>query len=376
MLLRRAARSNCVPAGGSATGAAAVRTLGSRSVTLLMPAEWMPHERTWMALPPPGGYVATYDEPALAAWLATANAVAQFEPVSLLVDAAVVDRVRSLVSADVELVPASIDDGWLRDNGPTFVHDLATGRLSAVDWVFNAWGGIQPHDRDAEVAPFVAQLAGVDVVTSPLVNEGGGIAVDGEGTVIVTETVQLHDRRNPGWTKEGVEQELARTIGATTVIWLERGLMGDMQHYRPEVATNGHVDVLASFVRPGTVVVHHQPDPDHHDHVVMAENVRRLQEATDAAGRRLEIVPVPAPADTVVDGVSIDHSYINFSFVNGGVVMSTYHDPVADDRAAGVLRDLCPGREVVAVDAVPIFRNGGGVHCITQQQPAPPSGQP
>ena len=335
-----------------------------------MPSEWTQHERTWMALPPPGGFVATHDEPALAAWVATANAVAGFEPVSLLVHPSDVARLRGSVADAVELVPASFDDGWLRDSGPTFVREVETGALRAVDWVFNAWGGIQPHARDAEVARFVAGRAGATVVASTMVNEGGGIAVDGEGTVIVTETVQLHDRRNPGWTKEQVERELARTIGATTVVWLERGLMGDMQQHRPEVATNGHVDVLAAFVAPGVVVVHGQPDTAHHDHAVMAENVRRLREATDAMGRRLEIVTLPAPADTVVDGVSIDHSYINFSFVNGGVVMSTYGDRVADDRAAGILRELCPGREVVGVDAVPIFRNGGGVHCITQQQPA------
>jgi agmatine deiminase len=274
-----------------------------------------------------------------------------------------------LVPSVVELVPAALDDGWLRDNGPTFVQDLGTARLAAVDWVFNAWGGIQPYERDAAVAPLVAQLAGTPVVDSPMVNEGGGIAVDGEGTVIVTETVQLHDRRNPGWTRERVERELGRTLGATTVIWLQRGLMGDMQQYRPEVATNGHVDVLAAFVQPGVVVVHHQPDPAHHDHAVMAENLRRLHEATDAAGRRLEIVPIPAPPDVVVEGVSIDHSYINFSFVNDGLVMSVYGDDEADQRAVSMLTELLPERRLATVDAAPIFRNGGGVHCITQQQP-------
>ena len=110
--------------------------------------------------------------------------------------------------------------------------------------------------------------------------------------------------------------------------------MGDMQQYRPEVGTNGHVDVLAAFVRPGVVVVHGQPDPSHHDHAVMAENVRRLREARDAQGRRLEIVTIDAPHDTVVDGVSIDHSYINFSYVNDGLVMSTFGDPEADAAAA------------------------------------------
>ncbi len=334
-----------------------------------MPAEWERHTRTWMALPPTGGYVATEDPDALDAWLATANAVADFEPVSLLVDRRDRDRVRPLLHRDVELIEAELDDGWLRDSGPTFVVDVSDGSLAAVHWVFNAWGGIQPHALDAEIGATVADGAGVPVIDSPLVNEGGGICVDGEGTVIVTESVQLHDRRNAGWTREAVERELARTIGASTVIWLERGLMGDMQQYRPGLGTNGHVDVLAAFVRPGVVVVHGQPDPHHHDHAVMAENVRRLRAARDAAGRALEIITIDAPRDTVVDGVSIDHSYINFSFVNDGLVMSVYGDDEADEKASGVLAELLPDRRIAAVDAAPIFRNGGGVHCITQQQP-------
>lgn len=333
-----------------------------------MLAEWEPHARTWMALPPPGGYVEKDDPKALDAWLATANAVAEFEPVSLLVDASEVDRVAALVAPGVDLVTADLDDGWLRDSGPTFVMD-ADGSLAAVQWVFNAWGGIQDHARDARLGTFVAAKVGASVVTSPLVNEGGGICVDGEGTVIITESVQLHDRRNPGWSKEQIETELARTIGATTVIWLERGLMGDMQQYRPGVGTNGHVDVLAAFVRPGVVVVHGQPDPHHHDHAVMAENVRRLRAARDAHGRALEIVTIDAPQDTVVDGVSIDHSYINYSYVNDGLVMSTFGDPKADVNAAQILQGLHPERRLARVDAEPIFRNGGGVHCITQQEP-------
>jgi agmatine deiminase len=322
-----------------------------------------------MALPPAGSYVAVEDPSALDSWVATANAVAAFEPVTLLVDRGDRDRVRPRLASDVELVEAALDDGWLRDSGPTFVVDESDGSLAAVYWVFNAWGRIQPHARDARIGPTVASLAGAPVVGSSMVNEGGGICVDGQGTVIVTESVQLHERRNPGWTNEQVESELARTIGATKVIWLESGLMGDMQRYRPAVGTNGHVDVLAAFVRPGLVVVHGQPDPEHHDHDVMIENVRRLREATDARGRHLEIVTIDAPRDTVVDGVSVDHSYINFSFVNDGLVMSVYGDDEADQRAVSVLTELLPERRLATVDAAPIFRNGGGVHCITQQQP-------
>jgi len=191
--------------------------------------------------------------------------------------------------------------------------------------------------------------------------------------VIVTESVQLHENRNPGWTKADVEAELARTIGATTCIWLTRGLMGDMQEFRPGVGTNGHVDVLAAFVRPGVVVVHQQSDPDHYDHAVMAENVQRLREARDARGRQLEIIAIEAPQTSLENGVAIDHSYINFSFVNGGIVMCSYGDPVADERARATFQQLFPDRRIVDVDARPIFRNGGGVHCITQQQPTTPT---
>ena len=345
-------------------------------MALRMPAEWERHARTWMALPPAHGFIAKDDPTAREAWIATANAVATFEPVTLLVDPADHGWVSEQVDERVTLVDSELDDGWLRDSGPSFVVDYADGSLAAVGWVFNAWGGIQDFARDAMLAPAVADLAHVPLVASTMVNEGGGICVDGEGTVIVTETVQLHGRRNPGWTKTQVEDELARTIGATTVIWLERGLMGDMQQFRPNLGTNGHVDVLAAFLRPGVVAVHGQPDPDHHDHEVMRENVARLRAARDADGRELELVTIDAPGDTVVDGVSIDHSYLNFSFVNDGLVVSVYGDEAADTNATRILGEHFPDRRQATVDARPIFRNGGGVHCITQQQPAVGMPQP
>jgi len=339
-----------------------------------MPAEWVPHARTWMSFPPAGGYIQDSGADAVAAWADVANAVVDFEPVTMLTTAESMTQARSMLDPRVEVVEAELDDAWLRDNGPTFtVGD--DGSLGAVHWTFNAWGQVDNDNfqRDALVGGFVAGLAGAPVVSSPMVNEGGGIHVDGEGTVIVTESVQLHETRNPEWTKADVEAELARTIGATTCIWLTRGLMGDMQEFRPGVGTNGHVDVLAAFVRPGVVVVHQQSDPDHYDHAVMAENVQRLREARDARGRQLEIIAIEAPQTSLENGVAIDHSYINFSFVNGGIVMCSYGDPVADERARATFQQLFPDRRIVDVDARPIFRNGGGVHCITQQQPTTPT---
>jgi agmatine deiminase len=338
--------------------------------TMRMPAEWTPHTRTWLSFPPTGGYID--DDDAVSSWAEVANAVVDFEPVSVLVTAGSRARATQLLDPRIELMDAELDDAWLRDNGPTFVVG-DDGTLGAVHWTFNAWG--QPDndnfEHDSKVGGFVAERAGATVVTSPMVNEGGGIHVDGEGTVILTESVQLHQRRNPGWTKADVEAELARTIGATTFIWLTRGLMGDMQEFRPNVGTNGHVDVLAAFIRPGVVVVHQQSDPDHYDHAVMAENLDRLRSARDAAGRALQIIPIEAPEPCWVDGVAIDHSYINFSFVNSGLVMSSFGDAAADARARATFVELFPDRRIVEVDTRPIFRNGGGVHCITQHEPAP-----
>jgi agmatine deiminase len=339
-------------------------------MTYLMPAEWAPHVRTWMSWPPIGGPVQRSGADVAPAWAGVANAVAGFEPVTMLATPESLEQARSLLDPRVALLPAELDDGWLRDSGPTFVFD-DVGVPYAVNWVFNGWGSnLVAWELDAQVASFVAEAADTTLVSSPLVNEGGGIHVDGEGTVLVTETVQLHEGRNPGWSKADVEAELERTIGATRVIWLARGLMGDMQEFRPGIGTNGHVDVLAAFVRPGVVVVHGQPDPTHYDHAVMEENVARLRAATDAKGRRLELVTIDAPEPTVDDGVAIDHSYINFSFVNGGIVMCSFGDAASDLRARDQLQDLFPSRQIAMVDARPIFRNGGGVHCITQHQPA------
>ena len=172
-----------------------------------MPAEWERHTRTWMSYPPPGGYVATLDPDARESWLVTANTVSEFEPVRLLVDSSDVAHVTDRVSAGVDVIEAELDDGWVRDNGPTFVVDEESSGLAAVHWTFNAWGAMaKSWEKDARLGGWIAGLADVPVLPSEMVNEGGGICVDGEGTVIITETVQLHDRRNPGWSKAEVEQ--------------------------------------------------------------------------------------------------------------------------------------------------------------------------
>ncbi|MEO6998475.1 MAG: agmatine deiminase family protein [Terracoccus sp.] len=364
-----------------------------------MPAETEPHECTWMAWPTTGytlGDTTQEADEARATWAAVANAVAQFEPVRMVAAPGDLAVARSWLGSGIELVPAALDDAWMRDIGPTFVvsdqpgaapagdHvdgadgvDSADGadgadgagerRLGAVDWVFNGWGA-QPWaswDHDARIGSFVAGVAGAETISSSLVNEGGGIHVDGLGTVLLTETVQLDPGRNPGLTRADVEAELERTIGATAFVWLPRGLTRDYNQF----GTRGHVDIVATLPSPGGLLLHDQRDPAHPDHAVSRQLREQLEQACDARGERFEVVRVPAPR-TVTDAEGpVDWSYLNHLVVNGGVVACTFGD-ANDEPALDVLADAYPGRQVVGVDARPLFDRGGGIHCITQQQPA------
>ena len=337
-----------------------------------MPSETVPHERTWMAFPVEGLTLGDTDalrEEGYATWTAVAHAVAEFEPVSILVDPSELARARRMLSSEITIVEAPVDEFWMRDSGPTFVLDPERpGVLGAVDWVFNGWGSPAWAEwgRAAEHARIVAAEAGAELVSSTLVNEGGGIHVDGEGTVLLTETVQLDPRRNPFLDRARVEAELARTIGATKAVWLSRGLTRDYD----DLGTNGHVDIVATIPSPGRVLLHSQPDPAHPDHAVTAALRAELATQTDAAGRPFEIVDLPAPSTLRDDEGFVDWSYVNHLVTNDGVVACGFGDAQTDARARAVLAEAYPGRRVVTVDARPLFDRGGGIHCITQQQPA------
>ncbi|UXN26583.1 agmatine deiminase family protein [Curtobacterium flaccumfaciens] len=335
-------------------------------MTWVMPPETAPQERTWMAFPRPGltlGDDAASAEAARRTWATTANTISEHQPVTIVVDPVARSDARRLLSEQVDVLEAPLDDFWMRDIGPTFVVDDVTGELGAVDWVFNGWGANpwSTWTRDAEVAATVADAAGARQIRSLLVNEGGAIHVDGAGTVLVTETVQLDPRRNPYADRERVELELARTIGATRVVWLPRGLTRDYDGF----GTRGHVDMVATFADPGTVLLHAQPDAGHPDHLVMPQIRRALEQATDAT-----IVELPAPSTLTDDGGPVDWNYVNHVVVNGAVIACAFGDPVTDDRARGILAEAYPGRQVRSIDARQVFARGGGLHCITQQQPA------
>lgn len=348
-----------------ASGAtAAPTTSGRASAAWTMPDEGERHTRTWMAF---GASKAIWGGdllPQVQRDLATiAITIARFEPVSMLVrseDLAVAKRL--IGAAKVELVPAPIDDLWMRDTGPVFVTD---GRAKAgVDFNFNGWGRKQEHARDAKVAGFVAARAQVAAHRTDLVLEGGGIEVDGQGTAIITESCVLNKNRNPDWTKAEVEDELFDRLGIERVIWLP-GIAG-------RDITDGHTDFYARFTSPGVVVAGLDNDPDSFDYAVTRKHLTILRSATDARGRRVKVEVLPGPS-TIRDTFPADDfaaGYINFYACNGAVIAPQFGDAKTDASTKATLQRLFPGREVVQLNIDAVAAGGGGIHCTTQQEPA------
>ena len=338
-------------------------------MTWRMPAESAPLERVWMAFPCGGSSLGDDLESAYSTWTAVAHATADFGTVTMVVDPSESRRAQRMLGAHIERVEAPLDDCWMRDIGPTFVlDDERPDVLGAVDWTFNGWGAQHwaRWERDREIGRFVADAAGAEPISSLLVNEGGAVHTDGAGTLFATETVQLDPDRNRYADKQSVEAEFRRTLGAEKVVWLPRGLTRDYE----DLGTRGHVDMVAAMPSQGRVLLHVQPDAGHPDHEVIPEIRAVLEAETNAADNRFEIIELPAPGTSRDDDGFVDWSYVNHLVVNDGVVSCGYGDREADAHAAGVLAEEYPGRTVVTVDARPILERGGGIHCITQNQPA------
>lgn len=338
----------------------------------VMPPEWAPHERTWMAFPPANETFGALGDESLerarTAWVRVAQTIAAYEPVTVVADPEDLETAQQMLGADITVVPVALDDAWMRDMGLTFVHDAA-GAVHGVDWIFNGWGaqGWARWEADAAVGGKMARLAGVPRIPSTLVNEGGGFHVDGRGTVLLTDTVQLDPGRNPQWSRQEVEAEIHARLGTRQAVWLPRGLTRDYD----EFGTRGHVDIVASFTESGALLLHRQQDPAHPDFEVGEQLREVLDRARDAEGQPLRIIEVPAPRVLRdEDGEFVDWSYINHYVANGVVVLCAFDDP-QDAVAAQILAEAYPGRAVELVDARDIFRFGGGIHCITQQQPRP-----
>ncbi len=325
-----------------------------------MPAEWEKHERTWMSFP--ASEYATPAEESYLAWSAVANAASEYEPVTVLVDPAQEQIAKKYLSNAITTLICELDDSWLRDNGATFVVNSDNGKLGAIDWRFNAWGSLsfENYQKDDLVAGFMAEHAQAQIIRSEMVNEGGGIHVNGKGLLLVTETVQLGQERNPDWTKSEVEQELKDRLGVEEIAWIRRGLTRDYEAY----GTKGHIDIVACFADEQTILMHDQQDQNHPDYSVSHEVAARLAELGG-----FQLVKVPAPKVLRDSHGFVDYSYINHYILNGAVLLCAFDDE-NDAEAKAILTDAYPGREIRLIDARPIFARGGGIHCITQQQPA------
>jgi agmatine deiminase len=349
-----------------------------------MPGEFEPHSGCWMAWPERPDNWRLGAKPAQEAYAAVAMAIAASEPVTMAVSDAQFENCRALLPPEVRVVEVSTDDAWVRDTGPTFLVD-GEGRRRGVDWRFNAWGGTEgglyfPWDRDDRVAAKVLEIEGDDRYRAPIVLEGGAIHVDGEGTVLTTEECLLNPNRNPAHSREQIERALLEYLGAEKVIWLGAGVFED--------ETDGHVDNLACFARPGTVLLTCSDDPDDPQHQISRDARARLEAATDARGRSLEVVPLPSPGPLRISaeeargvdaaegtvprsaGDRMAASYVNFYLGNSRIVYPLL-DRRHDEEAAAILRRAFPERDAVGVPAREILLGGGNIHCITQQVPAP-----
>ncbi|MCB2012611.1 MAG: agmatine deiminase family protein [Geminicoccaceae bacterium] len=329
-----------------------------------MPAEWEPHSRCWMAWPCRKALWGDCLEEARLAYAEVARTIAAFEPVTMIVSPGLTADASLTLGSGIRILPLEHDDSWTRDTAPTFVHDLETGGLAGVDWRFNGWGEIATGiAEDKAMAGRILDHLQFDRIASDLTTEGGAIHVDGEGTAILCAASLLDPNRNPGRERGEVEAELGRTLGIRRTIWLEHGLTDD--------ETAGHVDNIACFAGPAKVVTLDPETAIDEDKAGLEANLETLREATDAAGRPLEITTLPLPArKTRASGGLLTRSYINFYVANGAIIMPSFDDS-ADKTARRRLQALFPDREILQVEANAILEGGGGIHCITQQQPAP-----
>jgi agmatine deiminase len=348
-----------------------------------MPGEIEPHAGCWMLWPERPDNWREAARPAQLAFAQVAAAIAQFEPVTMGVSTAHYEAARALLSERVRVVEMAHDDAWMRDVGPTCVVN-GRGTVRGVDWRFNAWGGLNgglyfPWDKDDLVARKVLETERLDRYRAPMVNEGGAIHVDGEGTALVTEECLLNPNRNPGCDRADIERRLREYLGVSQVIWLGKGIVND--------ETGGHIDDLACFARPGVVCLTWTNRQRDAQYVISLDAFERLQEARDARGRRLKVVRLPMPGPLYMRageaagviakegsrprtaGERLAATYVNFYIANGGIVMPLL-DARTDPEAATRLKRLFPGRRVVGVPSREILLGGGNIHCITQQIPA------
>ena len=348
-----------------------------------MPAEWAAHLATYIVWPHnletwPGKFPAI--PPAFARMAAT---IAHFEPVRVLInDAASADAIRAMISEAatvdgaaaridrVELLEVRTNDSWIRDHGPIFVNRLVPAGAEppqiALDWRFNSWGEkYGAYDLDDVVPLRLSERYGCEVIQPGIVLEGGSIEVNGIGSLLTTESCLLNRNRNPGLNRAEIEEYLRVYLGVAQILWLGEGIAGD--------DTDGHIDDLARFAAPDTIVTVVEDDPADVNYAPLQDNLERLRSMRDAAGQPFRIETLPMPPPLCYEGTRLPASYANFYITNGGVIMPAFGCP-ADVAAQSTLARLFPGRRVVPVPSTDLVWGLGAIHCLTQQHPAVQAG--
>jgi agmatine deiminase len=326
-----------------------------------MPAEWEQHERCIMHWPYRPELWGGHFDGAREEYAATANAIAEFEPLTMVVNPGQAGEARRMLASSIALVEIPIDDSWSRDSGPIGVQG-PDGSRAGVDFAFNSWGErFVPYDKDAASAEAILAHLGITRIVSPMILEGGSITVDGQGTLITTEQCLLNPNRNPGMTKDQIAAELSLRLGVDTIVWLPWGHFEDKH-------TDGHVDGVCTFVAPGVVLAQTCEDPANPNFERMKQNMAVLRDTTDAAGRTLEILELSQLPYYDFGGSEDLVSYANFYVANGAVIVPVADHPL-DGPALEIIAAAFPGRSVVGVPGRVVSYGGGGVHCITQQVP-------
>jgi agmatine deiminase len=325
-----------------------------------MPAEWSDHQRCWMAWPCRDGLWVNPEE-TCKTYAAVAHAIRDFEPLRMLVPPHLVDQAYKFLGSDIEVIEMPIDDSWSRDSGPNFVKNKQ-GKLAGVCFRFNAWGKkYEIYDQDAQMAERILLNAKVPIIKSDLIAEGGGICVDGEGTLLTTDTCFTNKNRNPAWSREEIEQELKRLLGVRKVIWLP----GDPL----DKETDGHIDGIAAFASPGRIILETSADCNDPRKPFFDSLKKQLMQETDAHGRSFELLELPEATEECTIGEKFCLSYVNFYIANGGVIAPSYGIKT-DEEVKEKLQSYFPDKKIVMVPISSIAEGGGGIHCITQQQPS------
>jgi agmatine deiminase len=346
-----------------------------------MPAEWAPHQAVWMCWPYRTDNWRANGAPAQQAFAAVAEAISRKTPVIMAVPNAEMEKARTTMPASVTLVEMESDDAWMRDTGPTVVSNGA-GEQRAVSWTFNAWGGLlgglyDNWDKDQLVAGQVARYHDMPCYDTSLILEGGSIHVDGEGTLLTTAECLLNPNRNPHLSQAEIEQQLRDYLGVKTFIWLPEGVFND--------ETDGHIDNMCCFVRPGEVALHWTDDENDPQYARSVAALKVLENTPDAQGRTLKVWKMPSPpalyasADEtrgVEKGNAIERhegnrlagSYVNYLISNDHIIFPLL-DPATDAQAEVLFQQMFPGMLITGVPAREILLGGGNIHCITQQIP-------